>query len=191
MTCLLTNRRICYCNELPSFSEHDAERGRARCSEPRQQPPEWGGSCSGKPKGECSHSDPTTLATEAARFTWACVTILQGLAVCLVDLVERMMCFPSQFTPTARFWQIPMCFCFFIKALLFLTTFQTTSEDIYAEISTSMPKRANGSLPKERHRNLLRNYNKQTIYRVWNEWRYNRVRSTNVPISMGHIVVSR
>lgn len=108
MTCLLTNRRICYCNELPSFSEHDAERGRARCSEPRQQPPEWGGSCSGKPKGECSHSDPTTLATEAARFTWACVTILQGLAVCLVDLVERMMCFPSQFTPTARFWQIPM-----------------------------------------------------------------------------------
>ena len=90
------------------LSEHDAERGRARCSEPRQQPPEWGGSCSGKPKGECSHSDPTTLATEAARFTWACVTILQGLAVCLVDLVERMMCFPSQFTPTARFWQIPM-----------------------------------------------------------------------------------
>ena len=83
------------------------------------------------------------------------------------------------------------CFCFFIKALLFLTTFQTTSEDIYAEISTSMPKRANGSLPKERHRNLLRNYTKQTIYRVWNEWRYNRVRSANVPISMGHIVVSR
>ena len=83
------------------------------------------------------------------------------------------------------------CFCFFIKALLFLTTFQTTSEDIYAEISTSMPKRANGSLPKERHRNLLRNYNKQTIYRVWNEWRYNRVRSANVPIGMGHIIVSR
>ena len=29
--------------------------------------------------------------------------------MCFVDLMLIMMCFPSQFTPTARFWQIPIC----------------------------------------------------------------------------------
>ena len=31
------------------------------------------------------------------------------------------------------------CFCFFMKALFFLTTFQTSSEDIYTQISTGTP----------------------------------------------------
>ena len=53
------------------------------------------------------------------------------------------------------------CFCFFMKALLFLTTFQTSSEDIYQGISHFL---LCSRISKFVHSNLLLEHNKANTY---------------------------